>query len=78
LTGAASVAEAATTQGKITDINACKDSIALNNDFRGAAKREALQPQSPERVTVAYHMRAGANEAVKIMPAPGGNADLGG
>ena len=31
-----------------------------------------------EKVTVAYNMRAGANEAVKITHAPGSNADLGG
>jgi len=80
LMGAVSVANAATAQGKITAINASKDSITLNNGSTFTALRSAKLSNLKvgEKVTVAYNMRAGANEAVKITPAPGSNADLGG
>ncbi len=78
--GAVSVANAATAQGKITAINASKDSITLNNGSTFTAPRSAKLSNLKvgEKVTVAYTMRAGANEAVKITPAPVSNADLGG
>ncbi len=80
LMGAASVADAATAQGKITDINASKDSITLNNGstFMAPASAKLSNFKVGEEMSVASNMRAGANEAVKITPAPGSDADLGG
>ena len=80
LMGAASVAYAATATGEITDINAHKDSITLNNGSTFVAPKRAQLSNFKvgERVKVTYAMRHGAKDAARIVPAAGSDADLGG
>ena len=80
LIGTATLANAATATGKITDINQTKHSITLNSGSRFMVpdRTKLSNFNVGDRVTVAYAARGAMKEAASIHSAAGSAADLGG